>query len=97
SLLALRLMARIEELFGEKLALATLFQRTTIEQLASLLRERHKPIHSSSLLGIQTKGRRRPFFCVHPAGGNILCYLELARNLGAEQPFYGFQARGLYE
>jgi len=97
SLLALRLMARIEELFGEKLALATLFQRTTIEQLASLLRERHKPIHSSSLVGIQTKGSRRPFFCVHPAGGNILCYLELARNLGAEQPFYGFQARGLYE
>jgi thioesterase domain-containing protein len=36
-----------------------------------------------------------PFFCVHPVGGNVLAYAELARRLGPDQPFYGLQARGL--
>jgi thioesterase domain-containing protein len=40
-------------------------------------------------------GSRPPFFCVHPAGGDVLCFFPLARHLGADQPFYGFQARGL--
>ena len=38
---------------------------------------------------------RPPFFCVHPAGGDVLCFFPLARHVGADQPFYGFQARGL--
>jgi thioesterase domain-containing protein len=40
-------------------------------------------------------GARPPFFCVHPAGGDVLCFFPLARALGADQPFYGLQARGL--
>jgi len=40
-------------------------------------------------------GSRPPFFCVHPAGGDVLCFVPLARHLGADQPFYGFQSRGL--
>jgi thioesterase domain-containing protein len=31
-------------------------------------------------------------FCVHPVGGNVFCYLDLARSLGGEQPVYGLQA-----
>lgn len=38
---------------------------------------------------------RPPFFCVHPAGGDVLCFFPLARHSGADQPFFGFQARGL--
>src|SRR5262245_7956141 len=38
---------------------------------------------------------RAPFFCVHPAGGEVLCFFPLARYVGADQPFYGLQARGL--
>ena len=49
----------------------------------------------SPLVAIQPKGNRKPFFCVHPVGGNVLCYAELARRLGDDQPFYGLQARGL--
>ncbi|MFY0567371.1 amino acid adenylation domain-containing protein [Archangium lansingense] len=47
------------------------------------------------LVPLRTSGSRRPFFCVHPIGGNVLCYAELVRHLDAEQPFYGLQARGL--
>ena len=38
---------------------------------------------------------RQPFFCVHPVGGSVFCYRELAAALGAEQPFYALEARGL--
>ncbi len=37
----------------------------------------------------------RPLFLVHPVGGNVLCYADLARALGAGQPVYGLQAVGL--
>ncbi|NES24911.1 MAG: non-ribosomal peptide synthetase, partial [Symploca sp. SIO3E6] len=35
-------------------------------------------------------------FCVHPIGGNVLCYGELAGHLGKNRPFYGLQSVGLY-
>jgi thioesterase domain-containing protein/acyl carrier protein len=52
-------------------------------------------VSSSPLVGLQTEGPRRPFFCVHPSGGNVFCFVNLARHLGYDQPFYGLQARGL--
>jgi thioesterase domain-containing protein len=50
---------------------------------------------ASSLVPIQPAGSRPPLFCVHPAGGDVLCFAALARHLGPDQPFYGFQSRGL--
>jgi len=38
---------------------------------------------------------RAPLFCVHPAGGDALCFVPLARHLGPDQPFYALQSRGL--
>jgi thioesterase domain-containing protein len=33
---------------------------------------------------------------VHPGGGNVLCYFDLARCLGSDQPFYALQSAGFY-
>jgi thioesterase domain-containing protein len=38
---------------------------------------------------------KQPLFCVHPAGGTVFCYRELARHLDAQRPIYGLQARGI--
>lgn len=95
SLLAVRLMTQIEQRFGKNLPLATLFQSPTIEQLANLLRQQTALGPWSPLVAIQPAGHRPPFFCIHPSGGNVLCYVELARHLGPEQPFYGLQSPGL--
>jgi thioesterase domain-containing protein/acyl carrier protein len=96
SILAARLMSRIERAFGTKLPLVTLFKSPTIEHLASLLRrEAREAERFSELVEIQPGGTRRPLFCAHPTGGNVLCYAELSRQLGPEQPFYAFQARGM--
>lgn len=96
SLLALRLIARIQKLFARDLPLSILFEGATVERLASVLREQAGRRPMSPLVGIQPAGSKRPFFCVHPGGGNVLCYVHLARHLGPEQPFYGLQAPGLY-
>jgi amino acid adenylation domain-containing protein len=95
SLLAVRLFAEIEKNFGKNLPLATLFQAPTIKQLARALCDEGWQPSWSSLVMIQAGGSRPPFFCVHAAGGNVLEYHELARLLGPDQPFYGFQAQGL--
>ncbi|MDB9515934.1 amino acid adenylation domain-containing protein [Roseofilum reptotaenium CS-1145] len=95
SLLAVRLMARIEQQLGTRLPLATLFTEPTIEGQASLLSAAVNPELFSPLVPIQPKGSLPPFFCVHPVGGNVLCYWDLARQLAVEQPFYGLQAVGL--
>jgi amino acid adenylation domain-containing protein len=92
SLLAVRLMSRITECFGCSLDVATLFQRPTVAELAMLLRQQSIPEESSLLVAIQPQGSRLPLFCVHPAGGTAFCYVNLARHLGPEQPFYGIHA-----
>ncbi len=95
SLLAVRLMARLADRFALHLPLTSLFGGATIEQLAAVLRSQAGSVSLSSLVPIQPGGARPPFFCVHPAGGNVLCYADLASHLGPEQPFYGLQAQGV--
>jgi len=95
SILAARLMARIQQLLGTNLPLATLFKRATIEYLASLLRREQPASVFSSLVKIQSGNSTLPFFCVHPSGGNVLCYAALAHHLGPQQTFYGLQSWGL--
>uniref|UniRef100_A0A1D9G7P5 Carrier domain-containing protein n=1 Tax=Moorena producens (strain JHB) TaxID=1454205 RepID=A0A1D9G7P5_MOOP1 len=94
SLNAVRLMSQIQQQFQINLPLATLFQSPTIEQLASLLGSSvntQNPI----LVGIKTSGNQPPLFCIHPVGGNVLCYAELARHLDQDYPVYGLQSLGL--
>lgn len=93
SLLALQLVARIQQEFACNLALSALIQQGTIEHIAHVIRTGSQTLQQSSLVPLQTAGEAPPFFCVHPAGGNVLCYVELARLL--ERPFYGLQAEGL--
>jgi amino acid adenylation domain-containing protein len=97
SLLAVRVFALVEKRLGVRLPLTALFQGPTVEGLAEAVRGRAKALASasSSLVEVRGGGARPPFFCVHPAGGNVLCYSELARHLGGEQPFYAFQSKGL--
>ncbi len=94
SLLAVRLFALIEREFGKRLPLAALFQTPTIAQLAAIIQRDWSP-RWTSLVPIQPDGSKPPFFCVHALGGTVLEYYDLARQLGTEQPFYGFQSLGL--
>ncbi len=95
SLLAVRLMSKIRDHLGQQLPLSTLFQSATIQDLAAVLRRHPGDRALSPLVALQPQGVLPPFFCVHPVGGSVLCYVELARQLGSERPFYAFQAPGI--
>lgn len=40
---------------------------------------------------IQPAGKKPPFFCLHGAGGIVIPFYELARQMGEDRPFYGIQ------
>jgi thioesterase domain-containing protein len=92
--MAVRLVEQVQQRFGRDLPLAVLFQGGTVEEMAALLRQ-EEPAAASCLVDIHPAGTARPFFCVHPAGGDVLCFAALARQLGPDQPFYGLQSRGM--
>jgi thioesterase domain-containing protein len=47
-----------------------------------------------SLVRLQSEGNKRPFFCVHPASGTVSVFLEVARLIDPERPFFAFQPPG---
>ena len=94
SLTAVRLMAKIQQVFGKRLPLNILFQAPTIERLANRLRQEVGATDFSPLVRIHSGGQEPAFFFAHPVGGNVMCYVELAGLLGAGRPFYAFQAQG---
>jgi len=99
SLLAAQLVDRVQTQLQLKLSLSDFFLAPTIEQLARLL-EQDDQEHGakrprSPLVLLQPSGLEPPFFCVHPIFGVVLPYVELAAQLGDNQPFYGLQSLGL--
>jgi amino acid adenylation domain-containing protein len=94
SLLAVRLMAEVQGEFGCDLPLVSLFQAPTVAAQAGLIRSR---VPADPVLVPINRGLdgQRPIFFVHPTGGSVLCYRDLARRLGADQPFYALQDPGL--
>jgi len=91
SLTAIRVAIRLQQEFHRELAIENLFKATTVEQLANLLRV-EKDSSACPLIAIRSEGSRPPVFSVHPIGGSAMCYAELARRLGEDQPFFAFQS-----
>lgn len=92
SLKAVALIGRIEKALGRHLPVSLLFRYPDIERLAGRLRCADDAAqHEQSLVSFRDAGERAPLFLIHPVGGNPLCYLQLCRLLGDDQPCYGLQ------
>ena len=50
---------------------------------------------NSTVIPIQPLGSRRPLFAVAGHNGDVFCYVDLARHLGSDQPFFALQAPGM--
>ncbi|MBA2679919.1 MAG: amino acid adenylation domain-containing protein [Ktedonobacteraceae bacterium] len=96
SLAGVRLMSQIQRLFGIDLPLSTLFEGATIAHLGDVLRQHEDNGVQRSVVEIQTGGIKPPLFCIHAAGGEVLCYMKLAHHLGNTQPVYGLQSFAIH-
>ncbi|XZN90035.1 MAG: non-ribosomal peptide synthetase [Microcoleus sp.] len=95
SLLAVRLIDRINQQFQRDLPLSSLFLNPTVELLANTLSLGKNSLTNSPLVAINSQGSKPPFFCVHPIFGVVFPYYKLAAELGRDQPFYALQPRGI--
>ncbi len=94
SLMAVRLFAELDKLTGRKLPLVTIFQASTVGDLAALAGSRDSA-QKSVLVPVQARGSRPPLFLVHGAGGDVLWgYANLAKYMHSDQPVYGIKSRG---
>ncbi|WBB82445.1 amino acid adenylation domain-containing protein [Micromonospora sp. WMMD882] len=96
SLTAMRLVTLIEKRYGVAVPVTAFVTAPTVSSLAELLRAGGAdPASFDPLVPIRASGDRPPLFLVHPIGGNVLCYLPLARHLPRDQPVYALQAAGV--
>jgi thioesterase domain-containing protein/acyl carrier protein len=94
SLLAVRLLSRLEREHGVDLPLATLLEAPNVAALARHLSLEQAPRTTSHLITLRS-GVRSPLVCVHGAGGNVLNMPRIAEHVHKERPFYAIQARGV--
>jgi amino acid adenylation domain-containing protein len=91
SLTAVRLMARIEAEWERVLPVSLLFARPTIARLAEALAGTDSADRREALVQVRGEGSAPPLFFVHPVGGDVLCYADLAARVGDGRPFYALQ------
>jgi amino acid adenylation domain-containing protein len=90
SLLAARMLVQIERWFGYKVPHSVLVEHPTIDGLAAYLRQCSAERWPAAVT-IQTGANLPPLFIAHGIGGSLLSFVELAAQLGPEQPVYGLQ------
>lgn len=94
SLTAMRLVVMVEKRYGVSIPVSTFVSAPTAAGLADVLRTGGARFVFDPVVPIRAEGDRPPVFLVHPIGGNVLCYLRLARYLPTDQPVYALQAPG---
>ncbi|MEQ6966920.1 non-ribosomal peptide synthetase [Pectobacterium polaris] len=92
SLSALKLILSVNQHFGTSLSLGQLFENSSIAQLARVIEEKGAQTQVARVTINRGQPEDNPtLLLIHPAGGNVLCYSGLARELGERYPIYGIQ------
>ncbi|MET8152471.1 amino acid adenylation domain-containing protein [Actinoplanes sp. NPDC005259] len=93
---ATRVSMTIARRWGVELPLQTFLAAPTARQLAGLVRSHDGRRGFDPVVTLREPADpdRPPLFLVHPIGGNVLCYRELAARLPGDRAVYGLQAAG---
>ena len=101
SLSALQLITKLQKELHLNLSSNILLNSSTIESLCHIIQD--NPQASSSTPDLppclvrlyQGNLQLQPLFLIHPIGGSVYFYRELAQELASEQSIYGIEAKGL--
>lgn len=102
SLLAVQIVSKLRKTLNVELSPHSLLNAPTIAGLVQVIqpdssaaKDSLSPALPPLLVKIKSGSLQPPLFLVHPAGGYVYFYRELAQYLEKEQSVYGIQAQGL--
>lgn len=95
SLLAVQFVAHVRTACNVQLAVRSLFENATIAKLAGTIDRGEITSSYSALVPLQAGDGSEPLFCIHPANGDAVSFMRLAKALGPDQTVYGLEAQGL--
>ncbi|MDH6118948.1 amino acid adenylation domain-containing protein [Kitasatospora sp. GAS204A] len=99
SLLAIHLVTAIQREFQVAVPLHAIVSASTVERLAEAVTGAdHSAEEDAVVVPLHVvEDPEAVFFWIHPLGGTVLCYHELARLVGPRTSSYGLQAPMLFE
>lgn len=94
SLMAVRMLASVHDRLGTRVSPREFLPEPTPSGLAKAMAQQ-PPLPTEESIFELRAGTGRPIFLLHPSGGDILCYVELARNLETTRPVIAIADPGL--
>jgi acetoacetyl-CoA synthetase len=94
SILAIELMAEIDQVFGRDLPMTTIYDAPTIRALAFIIAGHAHPV-SASLVLLKPGASRSALFIAHGLGGSVMELRQVATAIDTGYAVYGIEARGL--
>jgi len=95
SIRAVAALSRLSAELGTPIAVEVLMRNPTPAALASALLSQARHLEEPLVVKVNESGSRPPLWMFHPIGGHVLFIRRLGAELGADQPVFGVQARGL--
>lgn len=92
SLLAIRLLSRVEKDWGAIISLHELFTHPTLAEFATLLARGPAAAPFTSLIRLNSAENGLPLFVIHGWSGGVFHFLDFARSLHEARPVFGLQA-----
>lgn len=93
SLEVLRLARELRARLGADLSVLDLLRAPTVRELARIVQTPPKQDYDP-VVTLQANGDGVPLFCVHPGVGEVLVFVNLAKQFAGERPFHALRARG---
>lgn len=91
SLLAIKLVSKINNKLKSKITISNLFTHSSVKDLSKLIRnEINISDESENLVSLVNRQHNLKSFWIHPAGGNIMCYYPIATALSGKYDTLAF-------
>ncbi|CCW32473.1 thioesterase domain-containing protein [Xenorhabdus nematophila] len=93
SLLAMQLSSRIKNTFKVNISISTIISHPTIQLLSHVIDNEIEGLNESTLIvDLKKSGSKKILFLIHPIGGEISMYLDLAQHIYSDYDIFAIQS-----